>query len=276
MSVLLADRYQNRLESLSDQTARRLLLMWSAMATRPDAEALWLSNARPVLSAAASRSVLLSAAYARSTLPGVTLAPVSPLVVPDAVAHVWDPLAAVWSRLGSGTQWPDAIEASRDDVLALADDVTVGTGREAVADQLVEVRTGWRRRLNQGACKWCMSMAKYTWPAAHEATFGHARCRCVAIPDGDLGEHNDQLLDAAGWDQQAEQQYRKRHQIARLKESEQNALKRSREAADELRSERDPARRERLSMREQDWETRAERAAEKRRVLETGSHRLAA
>lgn len=276
MSVLLAERFQGRLEGLSDQLARRLTLMWASMATRPDAEVAWLQVARPLISAAASQSVMLSTAYATTTLPGVALAPVSPLIVPDAVAHVWDPMGAVWRRLGDGVEWPEAIEASADDVLALADDVTLGTGREAVADQLVEVRTGWRRRLNAGACKWCMSMSKYTWPAAHEATFGHARCRCVAVPADDLGEHNDQLLDAAGWDQQAERQYKRRHQITRLKESEQNAMKRSREAAEELRSERDPARRERLSMREQDWETRAERAAEKRRILETGSHRLAA
>ena len=276
MSLLLAERLQGHLEALADRTATRLVLVWSAAVRSPDAEEAWVTAARPILTASAERAVGLSGAYARSLLPGATLAPVSDLIVPAATAIVWDPLAVTWGRLAVGDDWATATTAATDTVSSIGEDAAMTLGRDATADLIADTYTEYGRRLNAGACKWCMSMASYTWPTAHEASFGHSRCRCTPVPVDDLGDHNDTVTTAAGWDRQAEKAYRKRHQVARLRESEDIAKRRSREAAEQLRSERDPDRRERLSQREQDWETRAERAAEKRRILETGTHRLAA
>lgn len=235
-----------------------------------------MTAARPILTASAERAVGLSGAYARALRPGATLAPVSDLIVPATAATLWDPLAVAWGRLAAGDDWATATTTAADTVSSIGEDAAMTPGRDAVADQLAPVVTEWGRRLNAKACKWCMSMAGYSWPTAHQASFGHSRCRCTVVPVDDLGEHNETVTSAAGWDRKAEKAYRKRHQVARLQESEDVAKRRSREAAEQLHAERDPARRERLSQREQDWETRAERAAEKRRILETGTHRLAA
>lgn len=276
MSLLLAERLQGHLEALADQTAARLVLVWSSAVRTPDAEGAWVAGARPILAASAERAVGLSGAYARALRPGATLAPVSSLIVPAATATVWDPLAVTWGRLAAGDDWATATTTATVTVSSIGEDAAMTPGRDATADLIADTYTAYGRRLNAGACKWCMSMASYTWPTAHEASFGHSRCRCTPVPVDDLGDHNDTVTTAAGWDRQAEKAYRKRHQVARLRESEDIAKRRSREAAEQLRIERDPDRRERLSQREQDWETRAERAAEKRRILETGTHRLAA
>lgn len=271
-----SERFQASLESVADSVAVRLGRAWALAGVSSDLEGSWMAAARPMVQASAVRSVALSGAYASLVAPGASLPAVSSLVVPNAVAHTWEPLTVVWRGLGEGLTFAEAHAAAVDSVVSVADEAVMQTGRDAVADRLAGRRVQWMRQLNAGACKWCLSMAKYRWSAAHEATFGHSRCRCVAVPDDEIGDHNQKVMDDAGWDAQAERQYAKRHQIARLKESELNARRRSQEAAEQLRTETDPLRRERLSMREQDWETRAERAAEKRRILETGSHLIAA
>lgn len=276
MSVATADRLHSRLEQLADTTTIRLARIWLAAVASSDAEDVWFTNARPLVEAAATQAVGLTGAYARLSFPRAALAPMSDLIIPDAVARTQDPWGRVWLRLADGDPWDAATSSAEDVVAAVADDATLGVARDATTDQLRPLRVKWQRRLNAGACPWCMSMAQYTWDAAHEATFGHDRCRCLAVPSQEIGDSNQTVMDTAGWDKQAERRWKKRDQINRMKESESTALRRSREAGEAARREKDPARRERLEQREMDWETRAERAAEKRRVLETGSHRLAA
>lgn len=276
MSVATAGRFHDRIEALANTTTARLTRAWLASTAAADAEAAWFEVARPLVRAAATQAAGLAAAYARASYPNSDLGQVSGLIIPDAVARTQDPWGRVWRGLAEQEPWDAATNSAGGVVAAVADDATAGVARDTTADILAPLRLQWGRRLNAGACKWCMSMASYTWPTAHEASFGHTRCRCTPVPVDDLGDHNDTVTAAAGWDRQAEKAYRKRHQVARLRESEDVAKRRSREAAEQLRTERDPDRRERLSQREQDWETRAERAAEKRRILETGSHRLAA
>jgi len=275
VSVQAAERYQDRLESLADAAGKRLARLWAWILEQPDPETEWERIARPLLTGAAQQAVGVSQAFALTAHRPLATGTASKLIVPEAATHVADPWLIVSARLGDGADFTEAHRIAGESIDSLASDTVMGSGRDALADQMPTL-TEWKRRLNGGACKWCLSLSDVTWYAAHEATFGHSRCRCVAVPVDDLGDHNEKMRQAAGWDKQAQQQYRKRDQIKRLRESEANAMERSRRARLDQKNEPDPARSERLSQREQDWETRAERAAEKRRILETGSHRLAA
>lgn len=275
MSVLVADRFQVRLEGLSDFTARRLVRLWDAVIAAGGGEDQWVRAARPMLTAAASSAIDLSLLYAELAHPTAAVGAVSPLIVADAGARVHEPLLVVNQALGAGSDWAEATTLARTSVESLGSDVVMGPGRQALADRM-PTATRWVRRLNSGACDWCLSLSGVVWPAAHSASFGHSNCKCVPTPISDVGDHNDRARAAVGWDDQAARTYKNREQIARLRDSERLAMDRSRSAAREALTETDPARLERLSIREQDWETRAERAAERRRILETGTHRLAA
>lgn len=274
MSVAVADRFQVRLEGLSEVSSRRLLRAWDAVVAVGGGEAEWIAAARPLLAGAAGAAVNLSAAYAALTAPEIKPSPVSQLIVPAAAAHAQDPMMTVGKLLGQGLDWGSATAEARTVVESVGSDAVMGAGRESLVYYLPDVPCV--RRLNSNACPWCLSLSGVVWPSYDSASFGHANCKCVPTPVGDVGDHNDRAREAAGWDDQAKITYKARAQIAQLKKSEDIALKRSRDAAAEALSETDPARLERLSIREQDWETRAERAAERRRILETGSHRLAA
>lgn len=95
-------------------------------------------------------------------------------------------------------------------------------------------------------------------------------CDCLPQPVEAVAEHNRKLIDAAGGDVEV----RKYKQLGKLRQSERTAQRRQKQARLEQLTERDPVRRERLSIREQEWETRAERAAERIRQLTTGTHQL--
>ena len=85
-----------------------------------------------------------------------------------------------------------------------------------------------------------------------------------------MASHNRTIIDAAGGDVEV----RKYKQLGKLRQSERIARRRQEQARRELLTETDPARRDRLGIREQEWETRAERAAERVRLLTTGTHQL--
>lgn len=272
MSVQATERFAAHLERIADDATVTLTRLWDWVSDRPDAEDVWILTARPILRGAASAAVDLSAGFAVAV--EGTAGTASDLIVPTAVSHVWDPIEVTHQALGGGHDWTAATRRAADTVDALASDTVMASGRQAAGERLT-TRTTWTRRVNIGACRWCLNLSSTEWPSAAAATFGHARCRCIAIPSAFIGDWNDRQRAVQDHRDRQKETYEVRDQITRLRRSERHAMERSRAAARELAAERDPARRERLSMREQDWETRAERAAERRRLLETGSHRLA-
>jgi hypothetical protein len=276
MSALLADRYQANLEVLAGRTSAALLRAWAYASPWDFAgEGRFHQVAKPIAIGAATAAVNASTAYATATDPELATGTPSPLIVADAGARMFTPFETLSSRLAAGDRWTAAVDAARDVVDALGSDVVLSPARQAVADVLPAV-SPWVRRLNSGACPWCLNLSGVEWPTASSATFGHSRCQCVAVPAFDAGDHNDRLRAVAGFDQQAKNLYRIRDQRARLRDSESLARSRQAQAKADQLTEVDPARRERLSIREQEWETRAEHAAERLRLLETGTHRLAA
>lgn len=280
MPVLAAEHYQLRLEGLSALTSARLLGLWDTITRRGGGEDEWIRAARPIATGAATAAVDLSAAYAQIAARRYATGTPSPLIVADAAARIHEPLLVVSKTLGEGATWAEATEAARTTIEGLGSDTVMGPGRQALADRIPYVKA--IRQLDSKACDWCISISGVIWPSMDAASFGHTSCHCTPAPI--LGPetfqkasaHNQAHRDAVGWDDSKAATYKVRAQISRLKESERNATARSKAAAKAARTESDPARLERLSIREQDWETRAERAAERRRILETGTHLLPA
>lgn len=265
--------FSDELIALADRAGDTLSRIWMWSLTEGPQDAAWVYAARPVVEGAALAAVELSAGFVAS-IAGEVL-PASDLIAPAAAATVWDPLEVVGAQLADGADWDTAARATAQIAQQVGVNAVMGAGRQATAEQY-PTRTLWRRMVNFGACDWCLSLSGAEWTSGGEATFGHANCKCTAVPVAELADHNDRVLEAAGYDPAKPPSYRKIQQASRLRKSIRTAERRQAEAAARLASETDPARRDLLSLREQNWETRAERAAERLRILETGSHLLPA
>lgn len=261
--------YAGQVEVLATETRRRLLAIWDSLAPWGDAELDEFHRvARPLIEASARVSVDLSTSYLETTFPGRAGTP-SELIPADAAARLFDPADRIGRLIANGATFDEATVAARQVVDDLGHDTAFRSARESLADA-APPRTLWQRRVTGSSCRWCLSLASATFPSAASATFGHTHCDCLPQPVEAVAEHNRKLIDAAGGDVEV----RKYKQLGKLRQSERTAQRRQKQARLEQLTERDPVRRERLSIREQEWETRAERAAERIRQLTTGTHQL--
>ncbi len=270
-AVALAGAYTAQLGRLADETERRLAILFDSLDTYDNGD-LFRDQARPVVSAAAQATIDVTGGYLDAS--GFTPAAPSELIVADAAARCYDPFDRLARNLSKGMEFAEALTGARSQATALGDDAVHRTARNAMA-QMGPSGT-WMRRLAAGCCQWCMKLSSVEFNGPGEATFGHSHCRCVAVPTGAVAGHNGSIRDAEGFDAAAEDLFDKRKARRSLADQAKNARRRSEQARLEQITEPDPARRERLSIREQEWETRAEAAAERLRILETGTHRLAA
>lgn len=272
--VAAANRAAGTLDRLAAATDRALIAAWSALGSYDVEDSLlWHATARPIVLGSADAAADVMVTYAEATY-GVS-APVSPLLIADAGARTFDPFDRIAALVANGHTQLEAQAAARPVVSALGRTTVYRTGRQATAEQPIAA-SSWVRKLNPGACDWCMAMSREEWPSAADAAFGHDNCGCVPVPADAIGDENVKARKAAGFDEAAERRYTHRSQMTQLRRSERTARKRQAQARADQLTETDPARLERLSIREQEWETRAERAAERLRILATGSHRLAA
>jgi len=270
----LTSAYADTLDLIASRTARLLTGLFDSLPTL-DEDAAWAfhAEAKKITEAAALAAIDTTTGYlAASRIP---LADVSPLVVADAGTRCFDPFERTWRNLGSGMPWEDAVAGGRAVVEAVADDAVHRTARVGMA-QLGANHTRWQRRLSSSCCQWCMKLSSVVFMSAGEATFGHAHCRCVPVPADAIGDHNEQLREAEGFDASAEKLWDQRKARTSLRKQAAHADRRSKAAAREALTEPDPVRRDRLETRAQEWETRSEAAAERLRIMETGTHRLAA
>lgn len=274
MTAVLVDRYVGRLDRIRDTAARSMLAIWDSLGRYTyDQGDIFHDRAAPIVTAASATAVSATSAFL--TLSTGTVPPAShEAIAANLTAHLYDPFDVVGNRLASGMPWAEAVEVARSTVEDLATEASHGAARTAMADHGPPTR--YVRRLSGPTCEWCMKFSGVEFSDPYAADFGHLRCDCTVLPvTDDLLAHNQSIRDEVGFDAQAENVWDKRQQRARLRESIDNAKARQADAARQLRTEADPARRERLSIREQEWETRAEFAAERLRLLETGSHQLA-
>lgn len=263
--------YAAALRRLADRTSRGVLVVWDALGDLSIESSLrFHSEAGPLVRAAATVSIDITSAYATT----ITAAPADPsgLIADEAVAHVFDPFDRYAHLVTQGDE-PAAAASARSVAKSLGHDTVYRAARQSIAEMVPDV-TSWVRLITGKSCKWCMSLSGVEFRSAADATFGHANCDCVPVPAAAGTPLNARTRQDAGWDDQAAQQYRQRHHRNNLTRQAQTARRRSEQARLEQLTEMDPARRERLSIREQEWETRAERAEERLRILDTGSHLL--
>lgn len=261
--------WASRMDSLAALAAGQLATAWDRLGGYDVADSLeWHALASPIVGGAAQAAVSGTHAYAEANF--TVTGEVPDLLVADRIARVFDPFDALAALLAKGVMFPEALRAARSTAEAVGRDAVDSTTRQAMSSLLPEHRQ-WQRRLNPGACDWCMSLAGVVWDSGHEAEFGHDNCGCRAVPVEAMDDHNRRIIADRSFDPV---EYRHRDQLRSLRRSETTARRRQAQARTDLQTEANPARRERLSIREQEWETRAEHAAERIRLLTTGTHRL--
>lgn len=249
--------YVSQLDSLAAETRRRLLAIWDTLEPWSDADIDRFHRiATPLVEAAANVGVDISTTYIEATM-GATR-PASPLIAKDAAARLYDPLDRIAHLIGNGADFQSATAAARGVVDNLGHDTVYRSARQSIAE-VAPPGQKWQRRVTGQSCRWCLSLASAVFNSAATATFGHDRCDCVPVPVAAAAAHNKAIIDAAGGDIEV----RKYRQVGQLRKSERTARRRQAQAKAEQLTETDPDRRERLSIREQEWETRAERAAER-------------
>lgn len=257
----LTDTYARQVGNLSAELRRRLLRVWDQLSPWGDEQIDEFHRiAKPLVEAAAQASVDLSVVYVESL--GYQPRSVSELIVPDASARLYDPADRINRLLGSGSTFEEATVAARQVIDDLGHDTVFRSARQSYAEA-APAYGRYQRRVTGKSCQWCLSLAGAVFPSAADATFGHAHCDCLAVESDAVAAHNQKIIDQAGGDIAV----RKYRQVNQLKRSEKVARKRQAQAKADQATETDPARRERLSKREQEWETRRERAAERLRLL---------
>jgi hypothetical protein len=267
--AVLAAAYAETLALLADETTAQTLAVFDALGTYGNGDAFH-DQARPIVEAAAQATIDTTGGYLDAS--GFNPTTPSDLIVADAAARCYDPFDRLARNLARGMDFAEALAGARSQVEALGDDSVHRTARSAMAQMAGE--GPFIRRLSSGCCQWCMKLSAVEFRTAGDATFGHAHCRCVPVPTGEVAIHNAAIRGGEGFDARAEHLYDQRDARRSLRKQISTARRRSEQARIEQVTEPDPVRRERLSIREQEWETRAEAAAERLRILETGSHRL--
>lgn len=253
--------YAQQVDRLAAETRKRLLRIWDSCAPWSPADIDRFHDiAEPLIRAAAQAGVDLSTTYLENVLPDVALRKVSPLLIDDAAARLYDPSDRIGKLIDSGASFDEAAIAARDVVDTLGHNAVYNSARQATAE-VAGSHTEWSRQVSAGCCDWCLSFAGEVWYSAAGAGFGHDNDKCLAVPSG--AADNQGFVDQAGGDK-AVKQYK---QASSLRRSEKTARRNQEQARKDGLTETDPARRERLSIREQEWETRAERAAERLQLL---------
>ena len=265
-AVVLTDRYASTVARLASQNRRILLSLWDSFDTHTMDDAdLFHAKAKPVVRGSAHAAVSASSGYAAGL--GVRPASPSPLIAADAAARIYDPFDAIGARLLAGDSLADAVAFGRAAMDALASNTAFSSSRQAIGEAMPE-RTKWVRRVSGKSCDWCMSLSGVVFDFGPQASFGHDHCDCTAVPESYGAAHNDKVRSERGWDANAKNAWDNRKQIRSLRDAQATAERRQAEAKAAQVTEPDRKRRERLSVREQEWETRAERAAERLRLLD--------
>ena len=255
--------YTQQVDRLAAETRRRLLRIWDSCAPWSATDIDRFHDiAEPLIRAAAQAGADLSATYLEHVLPDVALREVSPLLVDDAAARLYDPSDRIGKLINSGSTFDEAATAARGVVDTLGHNTVYNAARQSMAEVAIG-HTEWTRQVGPKCCDWCLSFAGEVWYSAAGAGFGHDNDKCLAVPTSTAGDSNQQAIEAAG----GQVQVKKYKQANSLRRSEKTARRNSEQARKDGLIETDPARKERLSIREQEWETRAERAAERLQLL---------
>lgn len=253
----ITDAYASTIEQLAADAERTMGALWDGLGSWDEIDSdAFRSAAKPYLRGVAQASVRAAEAYSLE-LTGVVPEP-SDLLVDDAAARVMDAFDRYASMLNERNGWPDAVKAGGRVARNIGHDTAFRSARLSLGQM---PGTGWQRRVTGKSCDWCLSFARVTFPTAAAASFGHDRCDCVVVPSSESAAHNERVIGERNF---TPENYSQRQS---LQKQVRTAKRRQDEARQAQLSESDPVRRERLSTREQEWETRAEFAQERLQLL---------
>lgn len=253
----ITDAYAATVQQLADEAERTLGGLWDGLGSwdEPDT-ARFRELAKPYLQDVARAAQLAAETYSFE-LTGAVPEPAT-LLVDDAGARVLDSFDRYARILGEGGDWESARRSGGRVARIVGHDTAFRSARITLG-QLPG--TGWQRRVTGKSCDWCLSFARIVFDTAAQASFGHDYCDCLVVPTTEAARHNDQIIGERRFDPETYSQRRSLEQQIRT------ARRRQDEARTAQLDEPDPARRERLSIREQEWETRAEFAQDRLRLL---------
>lgn len=256
MAAGLLVPFRRQIAAQAARSTSQLTGQWDRLGSYDEADIARLATqAAPIVTATKAAAVSTSAAFYATELG------TPPTGVPvGEVATDLDlraPFTSVWHALAERRPYDEAVVAGRSVLEASIRDFVTSTSRRT--GDMVASRSGiavqWVRVAEPGCCDWCSARDGGIYPSAEAGDYGHNRCACDMIPDTlanpKRGETRLQRMERAN-----------RENKARIRREIRTAKGRQDRARAEQRTERDPERLERLSTREQEWETTVERLTE--------------
>lgn len=153
---------------IRDEAVERLARIWSSLPAhdRPNLDQ-WLSEALPVVEAAQRQSVALTNAYVARAMErqplGLDVGELTGAGVRNGSepAAVYErPFVTVWTALGAGTQWEQAVAdglARATSSVAMDTQLSMRAAANAI-DQADPNLYGYKRVANPSACKFCQEV----------------------------------------------------------------------------------------------------------------------
>ena len=264
MTTALLEAFRRQTAAQADRAADLLTGRWDRLETYNEDDVSRLAEeGQLVVTAAKAAAVAAAAAYYTSELK-IPPRGVSPSDI-DTAFDWNEPFTAVWHALSESRPYGEAVAAGRSALEAVVRDFTTSTTRRT--GDVVAGRSGiavqWVRVAEPGCCDWCTARGGGIYPTAAAGDYGHGRCRCDMVPETLVNPDHQAETPA-------ERMARaNRENQARVRKQLRTAHQRQARAKAEQATETDPARLERLSTREQEWETEAERLTEQLARLRT-------
>lgn len=159
----------------SGRTDRRDILTWS-------------EGVQPALNAAATEAKALAGAYNAATGARPAVATVDPVMFAQLVPFE-GPFLRLWRGLKHGLPFEESVQYATDVAGYLGSDAVQQVARRASG-----AAGAYRRIPNIDACKWCAVVSTQLYRSNESATFGHnGRCKCTVVPVADTSA--DTALD---------------------------------------------------------------------------------
>lgn len=208
-NVALAVRHRDALIATRRATSRRVRLLWDNLDTYDRADVpRFTAAASTVVAAGQQRAVSLTAAY----LARVSGSPVRGLdtstLIGAAVRNGVDPadvyarpFVQLWTALGNGTPYSDAVAAAgaRVEGTAATDvSLSMRASADAASAEFEQRVIGWERVLDPDACAFCAAASTRRYRTANLEAL-HNNCQCGIAPvfaenDRSIRDFNKQVL----------------------------------------------------------------------------------
>lgn len=208
-NVALAVRHRDALIATRRVTSRRVRLLWDNLGSYRDEDvARFTGSATGVVAAGQRRAVSLTAAYlgrlSGSPVRGLNFDTLTGAAVrngTDPVDVYTRPFVQLWTALGNGTPYSDAVAAAgaRVEGTAATDvSLSMRASAEDAAAEFEQRVIGWERVLDPDACAFCAAASTQRYKSALLEGL-HTNCQCGVAPvfrddDRSIRDFNKQVL----------------------------------------------------------------------------------